>query len=151
MYSRLSSSYILCPYYFSSEMSQLLQTRICQMWKYRLSVHAFRLTNLILRGWSPGIYVGIFKIGDESDVSRGFCTKIRAWLINKSILHIYFYQTGKHICEKCLKNVAGENILHIYLYLTTRYICKKCLKFMADKYILHIYYEKIRINICNFV
>jgi len=22
---------------------------------------------------------------------------------------------------------------------------------MADKYILHIYYEKIRINICNFV
>ena len=89
-----------------------------------------------------GIYVGMFIIRDKSDVYRGFCTKIRAWLINKSILHIYFYQTGKHICKKCLKNVAGENILHIYLYLTTRYICKKFLKFIADEYILHIYYKK---------
>jgi len=46
--------------------------------------------------------------------------------MNKSILHIYFYQSGKHIC-------------------------KKFLEFIADEYILHIYYEKIRINICNFV
>ncbi len=96
MYSRLSSSYILCLYSSSSEMLQLLKTRICQMGKYGRSVHVF----------------------------------------SSSILHIFYYQTGKYICKKCLKNVAGENILHIYLYLTTRYICKKCLKFIADEYIL---------------
>ena len=112
--------------------------------KVRAVCPCFSSNKFNFAGMKPwhGIYVGMFIIRDKSDVYRGFCTKIRAWLMNKSILHIYFYQTEKHICKN-FENMWQVKIFYIYIFFNQQNIYVKS---VWNLWQMNIYYISITKN-----
>ena len=93
------------------------------------------LINLVLQGWRPDmIYMW------ECLIS----------ITGKSILHIYFYQTEKHICKN-FENMWQVKIFYIYIFFNQQNIYVKSVWNLWQMNIYYISITKIRINICKFV